>query len=89
VLQALTMGCFGLATANFGAMAMENMGGIAGTASSVQGFTSITVGAVVGVVIGQAFNGTTAPLAAGFLICGLMSLLVVAITERFRLFRPA
>jgi len=89
VLQALTMGCFGLATSNFSSMAMENMGGIAGTASSVQGFTSITVGAVVGVVIGQAFNGTTAPLAAGFLICGLMSLLVVAITERFRLFRPA
>ena len=88
-LQAVTLGCFGLATSNFSSMAMENMGGIAGTASSVQGFTSITVGAVVGVVIGQAFNGTTAPLAAGFLICGLMSLLVVAITERFRLFRPA
>lgn len=30
VLQALAMGCFGLATANFGAMAMEKMGGIAG-----------------------------------------------------------
>ena len=32
------MGCFGLATANFSAMAMENMGEIAGTASSLQGF---------------------------------------------------
>src|SRR3546814_20803557 len=36
VIQALTMGCFGLATSNFSAMAMENMGAIAGTASSVQ-----------------------------------------------------
>lgn len=89
VLQALTLGCFGLATSNFSSMAMENMGAIAGTASSVQGFTSITVGAIVGVVIGQAFDGTTAPLAAGFLCCGAVSLLVVAITERFRLFRPA
>ena len=89
VLQALTMGCFGLATSNFSSMAMENMGAIAGTASSVQGFTSVTFGAVIGVVIGQAFDGTTAPLAAGFLICGIVALLLVAITERGRLFRPA
>jgi DHA1 family bicyclomycin/chloramphenicol resistance-like MFS transporter len=89
VLQALTMGCFGLATSNFSSMAMENMGGIAGTASSVQGFTSVTFGAVIGVVIGQAFDGSTAPLAAGFLVCGVVALTVVAITERGRLFRPA
>ncbi len=88
ILQALTMGCFGLATSNFSSMAMENMGGIAGTASSVQGFTSVTFGAVIGVVIGQAFDGSTAPLAAGFLICGVVALTVVAITERGRLFRP-
>ncbi|AIT07030.1 major facilitator transporter [Sphingomonas taxi] len=89
ILQALTMGCFGLATSNFSSMAMENMGGIAGTASSVQGFTSVTFGAVIGVVIGQAFDGSTAPLAAGFLICGVVALGVVAVTERGRLFRAA
>jgi DHA1 family bicyclomycin/chloramphenicol resistance-like MFS transporter len=88
ILQALTMGCFGLATSNFSSMAMENMGGIAGTASSVQGFTSVTFGAVIGVVIGQSFDGSSAPLAAGFLICGVISLGVVVITERGRLFRP-
>lgn len=88
VLQAITMACFGLATANFSSMAMENMGHIAGTASSVQGFTSVTFGAMLGVVIGQSFNGTTAPLIAGFLCAGLVALAVVAITERGRLFRP-
>jgi len=88
VLQALTMGCFGLATSNFSSMAMENMGAIAGTASSVQGFTSVTFGAVIGVVIGQAFDGSTAPLAAGFLICGVVALAIVAVTERGRLFHP-
>jgi len=87
VLQALTMGCFGLATSNFSSMAMENMGGIAGTASSLQGFTSVTFGAMIGVVIGQAFDGTTAPLAAGFLACGAAALTLVLITERGRLFR--
>jgi len=86
--QALTLGCFGLATSNFSAMAMENMGRIAGTASSVQGFVSVTGGAVVGALIGQAFNGTTIPLVLGFLLAGLVALAVVAITERGRLFRP-
>ncbi len=88
LLQAFTMGCFGLATSNFSAMAMENMGRIAGTASSVQGFTSVTIGALLGVVIGQAFDGTTAPLAAGFLLAGLVAVGCVAVTEKGRLYRP-
>ena len=88
LLQALGMACFGLATSNFSSMAMENMGGIAGTASSVQGFVSITLGVTMGALIGQAFDGTTRPLAAGFLLAGVLSLGVVAITERGRLFRP-
>ena len=89
VFQALTLGCFGLAVSNFSAMAMENMGRIAGTASSVQGFVSVTAGAVIGAMIGQAFNGTTVPLVAGFLLAGLVALAFVALTERGRLFRPA
>jgi DHA1 family bicyclomycin/chloramphenicol resistance-like MFS transporter len=89
LFQALTLGCFGLATSNFSAMAMENMGRIAGTASSVQGFVSVTAGAVVGAMIGQAFNGTAIPLVLGFLLAGLVALGLVAVTERGRLFRPA
>jgi DHA1 family bicyclomycin/chloramphenicol resistance-like MFS transporter len=88
LFQALTMGCFGLANANFSAMAMENMGAIAGTASSVQGFCTVTFGAIVGTLIGQSFEGTTVPLHLGFLCCGVVSLAIVAITERGRLFRP-
>lgn len=88
VLQALTMACFGLATSNFSSMAMENMGRIAGTASSVQGFLSVTIGAGLGVVIGQAFDGTTRPLSVGFLAMGVISILIVLATERGRLFRP-
>lgn len=87
VLQALTMGCFGLATSNFSAMAMENMGHIAGTASSVQGFIGITIGAVIGAMVGQAFAGTTVPLYIGFFGAGLVALGVILITEHGRLFR--
>ncbi len=89
VLQALTMGCFGLATSNFSAMAMENMGAIAGTASSVQGFSTVTFGALIGALIGQAFDGSVVPLVAGFFCAGLVSLAIVALVERGRLFRPA
>ncbi|MGN5375607.1 multidrug effflux MFS transporter [Sphingomonas hankookensis] len=86
VLQAVMMACFGLATSNFSAMAMENMGSIAGTASSLQGFVSMLAGAVLGAVIGQSFDGTTVPLYGGFLALGLIALLVVFRTEHGRLF---
>lgn len=88
VAQALTMGCFGLASANFSAMAMANMGRIAGTAASVQGFTSVTVGTLLGAAIGQAFDGTPRAMVAGFLVSGIVALGIVAVTERGRLFRP-
>ena len=88
LLQALAMACFGLATSNFSAMAMENMGEIAGTASSVQGFVSVVLGAAIGAVVGQGFDGTTRPLAAGFLACGIAAFACVAVTERGRLYRP-
>ncbi|MGW8189394.1 multidrug effflux MFS transporter [Sphingomonas sp. ABOLH] len=87
VLQAMMMACFGLATSNFSAMAMENMGSIAGTASSLQGFVSMLGGAVLGAIIGQSFDGTTVPLYGGFLGLGLLALLVVFRTEHGRLFR--
>lgn len=87
VLQALMMACFGLANSNFSAMAMENMGAIAGTASSLQGFVSMLGGALLGAAIGQSFDGTTIPLYGGFLACGLVALVIVVATERGRLFR--
>jgi MFS transporter, DHA1 family, multidrug resistance protein len=88
VLQALTMFCFGLMGSNFGAMAMEPVGDIAGIASSVQGFLSTTLGAAIGYVIGQHFNGTTVPLAVGFTVMGCIAIGIVLFAERGRLFRP-
>jgi DHA1 family bicyclomycin/chloramphenicol resistance-like MFS transporter len=89
ILQGLMMMSFGLATSNFSAMAMERMGEIAGTASSLQGFVTTLSGAVLGAVIGQAFDGTTVPLYLGFVAVGVVALGIVAVTERGRLFRPS
>jgi DHA1 family bicyclomycin/chloramphenicol resistance-like MFS transporter len=87
VLQSLSMATFSLSVSNFGAMAMEPMGAIAGIAASLQGFISTFSGALVGILIGEQFNGTTVPLAAGALCCGLVSLGFVLLAERGRLFR--
>jgi DHA1 family bicyclomycin/chloramphenicol resistance-like MFS transporter len=87
IFQAATMACFVLAASNFGALSMEHLGEIAGTAASIQGFFSTVFGALIGFAIGQCFNGTTVPMVGGFLGVGLAALAVVLVTERFRLFR--
>jgi DHA1 family bicyclomycin/chloramphenicol resistance-like MFS transporter len=76
VLQALTMSCFGLIGANAGALAMEPLGRIAGTASSVQGMITTIGGALIGFAIGQQFNGTTLPFLVGFTLCGASALAI-------------
>ena len=75
-VQALTMGCFGLIGANSGALAMEPLGHIAGTASALQGLLSTVGAALIGLLIGQLFDGTTVPLVAGFVICGALGLVI-------------
>lgn len=87
IIQGLTMFCFGFIAGNFGAMAMERMGHIAGTASSAQGFISTTFGSLTGFFIGQQFNGSAAPMAVGFLSCGLAALVAVLFAEQGRLFK--
>jgi DHA1 family bicyclomycin/chloramphenicol resistance-like MFS transporter len=87
VFQALSMTCIGLCGSNFGAMAMEPVGHIAGTASSIQGFITSVGAVVVGSLIGQAYNGTTYPLAIGYLAIGVAVLAVVYVVEGGKLFQ--
>lgn len=82
MLQALTMASFGLISANLGAIAMEPLGHIAGTASSVQGMITTVGGSLVGLAIGQSFNGTTVPFLLGFTLCGLTALGIALWTNR-------
>lgn len=86
VLLALTLLCFGLMMPNFNALAMEPMGRIAGTASSFVGAVTTAVGAALGLVVGQLYDGTVIPLIAGFAASGTAGALIVLLTERWRLF---
>jgi MFS transporter, DHA1 family, multidrug resistance protein len=87
VLQSFTMATFSLSVSNFGAMAMEPVGSVAGIGASLQGFVSTGAAALVGAVIGREFNGSTVPLAGGALCSGLIALIFVLYAERGRLFR--
>jgi DHA1 family bicyclomycin/chloramphenicol resistance-like MFS transporter len=87
VLQSAAFFFFGFIGANFNALAMEPMGHIAGTAASLVGFTQTFLGAVLGSLVGQAYDGTAVPLTAGFALLGLATLAIVAVTERGRLMR--
>ncbi|WP_083531243.1 multidrug effflux MFS transporter [Pararhizobium antarcticum] len=88
LLYGTAMFQFGLIGPNFNAMAMEPLGHVAGTASSVLGFTQTIGGAVLGAAIGQAFDGTVTPLALGFFILSAIGLGFVLIAEKGKLFSP-
>ena len=87
LLFAAAMFQFGWIGSNFNALAMEPLGHIAGSASSVQGFVQTLGGGAIGALIGQSFDGTTTPLAAGYCGVAALSLVMVLIAERGKLFR--
>lgn len=83
---AVAMICFGMLGSNLTSIAMEPLGALAGTASSVQGFVQTAIGAIVGAMIGQAFDGTVLPLCIGFGTVGVISLSCILIAEKGALF---
>jgi DHA1 family bicyclomycin/chloramphenicol resistance-like MFS transporter len=86
-LMATNMALLGFVGANFGSIAMQPFQHIAGSASSAQSFLRMVTSAVLGALIGQAFDGTARPLAWALLISGVVSLVCVLFSENGRLFR--
>ncbi|WP_349367615.1 multidrug effflux MFS transporter [Salinarimonas sp.] len=76
----------GMIFSNFNALALEPMGHIAGTASSVFGSVTTLMAALMGGAIGQAYDGTVLPLVAGYVVLGLTTLAILLVTEKGRLF---
>jgi DHA1 family bicyclomycin/chloramphenicol resistance-like MFS transporter len=86
LISLMMMPLFGFVGANFNSIAMEPLGAVAGTASSTLGFAQTVGGGLVGAAIGQSFDGTVFPLAAGYAIVSAVSLVMVLIAEKGRLF---
>ncbi|MEO1090736.1 MAG: multidrug effflux MFS transporter [Pseudomonadota bacterium] len=87
-LQAATLFLFGFVAPNMNALAMEPLGHIAGTGSAVVGTAQTLVGAILGTLVGQAFDGTVVPLVTGYVVFSVGALAVIFWTERGRLFQP-
>ena len=87
-LMAINMMLLGFIGSNFGAIAMNPFFSIAGAASSMHGFVRMTTAAVLGGLIGYAFDGTARPLALALLASGIVCLLLVLFSEKGKLFGP-
>jgi DHA1 family bicyclomycin/chloramphenicol resistance-like MFS transporter len=85
-MLALTFAMFGLVASNFNALAMEPVGRVAGSASAIYGAVTATGGAIIGAIIGRAFDGTIVPFAIGLAASGAATLVAVLWTERGKLF---
>jgi DHA1 family bicyclomycin/chloramphenicol resistance-like MFS transporter len=72
---------FGLVVSNFNAIAMEPLGDVAGTASSLMGSYTTLSGALFGTLVGQFFDQTALPLGIGFVVFSLSALFLITATE--------
>lgn len=86
VLFSVAMFQFGWVGANFNSIAMEPLGHVAGTAAATQGFLTTLGGGLIGALVGQTFDGSTVPLAAGYFLTGAVAIVLVLIGERGRMF---
>ncbi|KHL26485.1 Bcr/CflA subfamily drug resistance transporter [Croceibacterium mercuriale] len=86
-LMATNLMLLGFLGANFGSIAMQPFARIAGAASSVQTFCRMFGAAVVGLLIGQAYDGSARPFAHALLMCSVSALVLVLFSEKGRLFR--
>jgi DHA1 family bicyclomycin/chloramphenicol resistance-like MFS transporter len=77
----------GFIGANSSAIALEPLPHIAGAAAAANGFAGTTLAGLLGGLIGRAYDGSTAPIVAGFAALAAAALAVVLWTEKGRLFR--
>ena len=86
VIMAGLVSCHALLIPNCNSIAMLPMAAVAGTAASIIGAAQIAVGAVLGGITDQAFDGTIRPMAYGFFGYGVLAFLLLLWGERGRLF---
>ncbi|ODT05662.1 MAG: MFS transporter [Mesorhizobium sp. SCN 65-20] len=84
VMLVIPMVAFGFP--NTGALAMEPLGEVAGTASAIFGAIQTVGGAILGWAVAQSFDGTLAPVMASLCIFGTFVLACFLIAEKGRLF---
>jgi DHA1 family bicyclomycin/chloramphenicol resistance-like MFS transporter len=68
IFAVITFFALGMLFGNLNAMAMEQMGHIAGIAAAVTGCLSSGISVIIGTTIGQSYNNTLTPMFCGFFL---------------------
>lgn len=86
-LMTLSMCLMSFIGANFQSIALQPFARTAGAASSITAFVRMVLGASLGTLIGQSYDGTPRPLFAAMTVAGVIAVLLVLYSERGVLFR--
>ena len=76
------LGCTGLLVGNLNALAMQSLGAVAGTGSSVVASLSSLVAFVLAVSIGRFYDGSVGVLGVGFLLGGALASALLVVVAR-------
>ena len=87
LLMGLQMCLIAFMGANFTSIALQPFGRTAGAAASAQMFVRSSLSSLLGIAIGQAYDGSARNLSLALLGGGFVALLLVLYSERGRLFR--
>jgi len=86
-LMTINLGLIGFLGANFSSIALQPFQHFAGSASSLQTTVRVGGGAVLGAMVGSAYDGTARPLGMALFLLSLMGLMMILYSERGKLFR--
>jgi DHA1 family bicyclomycin/chloramphenicol resistance-like MFS transporter len=87
VLTTCSMCLMSFIGANFQAISLQPFARFAGAAASAMSFVRVVVGASLGSLIGQAYDGSPRPVIAAMVACGCVALALVLRSENGQLFR--
>ena len=73
----LSFFCTGILFGNLNALAMQPLGHLAGIGAALVGSLSTLISMLLGILIGQAYNGTVSPLVFGMAILTGISIFVI------------
>lgn len=76
--------CVGVLLGNLNALAMRSLGRVAGLGASIIASISSLIAVGIAVPLGKLYDQTVLPMACGFLLAGMLSLVLVSFAERLR-----
>lgn len=86
ILLTISVAAASFMQGNANSLALEPIGHIAGTGAAVIGFISMTIGTLLGGMVGQAYNGSVQPLVLTICVGNFLAFAVIAWAERGKIF---